>query len=138
MLAQRLGHESEDARLSTHFGDLAANHGCDMIDADETGGLEPNCELRGIGRYIDARETAGRLQLVRNQSDRKRLVLSDNRTNDRSTPGLPREGETRKTSIPVGEHPCPTAGVKDRADYMPSVRIKRRGVQIAKGLKVGG
>jgi hypothetical protein len=120
------------------FGGIAANHGGDVIDADETGGLEPICKLRGVCRYIDARETAGRLKLVRNQSNRKRLVLSDNRTDDRSAPGLPREGETCKTSIPVGEHPYPTAGVKDCADYLPSVRTKRRRVQIAKGLKVGG
>jgi hypothetical protein len=117
------------------FTHIAPNHGRDMIDADETGCLEPVCELRGIGRYIDARETANRRQLVRNQSDRQRLVLSDDWTDDRSAPGLPREGETRKTCIPVREHSA--AGVEDRSHYLLTIGTKRRGIQIANGLEIG-
>jgi len=43
-----LGHESEDACLGTLFAYIAAHHGRDLIDANDTGCLEPLCKPRGI------------------------------------------------------------------------------------------
>jgi len=132
-----LGHETEDARLGALLAHVAANHGRDLIDANDTGCLEPVRKLCGIRRHIDARETAIRIQLVRNQSDRKRLILSDDRADGRSTAGLPRKGETRKTSTPASEHPDPTAVVKDRADQLPPVRTAGRCIQVTNSLEIG-
>ena len=137
MLAQRLGHESEDAHLGALFRHIATNHGGDMINANDTSCLEPVCKLQGIGRDIDARETAVRIQLMRNQSDRKRLILSDDRADGRSTAGLAHQGETRKASIPVSEHPNPTSVVKYRADQLPSVRTESRCIQVTNSLHIG-
>ena len=109
-----------------------------MVDANDTSCLEPVCKLRGIGRDIDARDTTVCIQLMRDQSDCKRLILSDDRADGRSTAGLAHKGETRKTSIPASEHPAPTAVVKDRADQLPSVRTEGRSIQITNSLEIGG
>jgi hypothetical protein len=137
MLAQRLGHESEDARLGAPLTHIATNHGRDMIDANDSGCLEPVSKLRGIGRYIDARETATRIQLVRNQSDRQCLILSDDRADGRSTAGLAHKGEPGKATIAASEHPAPIAVVKDRADQLPSVRAEGCCIQLTNSLEIG-
>ena len=109
-----------------------------MVDANDTSFLEPVCKVLGIGRNIDARETAVCIQLMRNQGDCKSLILSDDRANGRSPAGSARKGETRKTSITASEHPAPTAVVKDCADQLPSVRTEGCGIQITNSLEIGG
>jgi hypothetical protein len=131
-----LGHESEDARLGALLH-IATNHARDLIDANDTGCLEPVCKLRGIGRDIDAYETAARIQLVRNQSDRECLILSDDRADSHSTAGLPHKGETRKASIPASEHPAAAAVVKDRANQLPSVRTEGCCIHLTNILEIG-
>src|SRR4029077_13265944 len=116
---------------------IATNHARDLIDANETGCLEPICQLRGIGRGSAARDPSVLLQLIRNQGDRKRLILSNNRADGRSTAGLPLEGETGKTSIPVSDDPGPPPSGKDRADQLPPVRTKGRCIQLTNSLEIG-
>jgi hypothetical protein len=93
--------------------------------------------VRGIGWDIDARETAVGNQLVCYQSDRKRLILSDDGADGRSTAGLALKGETRQAAIPASEHPAPTAVVQDGTDELPSVRTEGCCIHLTNILEIG-